>query len=1085
MDINTQEDDQELQEIEQKVDDYFGGADSGELENNNSTSYDDMLEDDQVASGLVSPNKSPNKSPSNSTDDLLNTDVLAAASKFKEGQSVNSMKKNRRNFRMNVGPQLFESQESQPQQEISTPTITVGGQQPFLSPTPKTATSSGGTPPKSPGIALQFTSPSTSSKVPLYQTSPYKSSALFPNSGKVDDSSPQTIGKYQLLHHIGQGYFGNTYTGVPPDSSEYVSIKLIDKDRVNPLTLNILKNDFQVLKTLKSNNNNNNGIGKDGIVNYINLITDQTGIGVVQEFVDNGSLFDNYKRTGCFSEMLLCKYVVQILESLNFIHANGVIHRNLKANNVLLAKGGKCKISDFALGCSSMNPDPTLRYSLLAQPYWMAPEILSMKSFNSKVDSWGLGCLILECLTGQPPYFDITEPMQALVEIINFDKPVPMPSQSSSGVPLSRDLINFLSCCLKKNPMERMSSLDLIKHAWITTGQSQLAVNSEVGNRRSEQLISLDLLALSEKNEKEISEMTLISPIAVDLMKFQYQNYHSLEGFDQKPKEEQIKILKLMIDHNQTVGNNLKYQMQDSQQEQQKLYDLCQNMKAKIQEILDQNKTGARISAHSNMLLKRTNQMASDLVRKNENLHVNIKRLEDYFINKDECAKKLANVVYRHKISFESLLNPTLATNVHYQIGSKVWKKGQEKKGLATLKDNFLFFFKNEKSSVPSDVVYINDRKNLSTQIINQDSKKKAYILCIGTTIYENSLIEQTIMDDSNEQSSNDVTSQTNSNSNSNNSSNSGSDSGPSQGNTLSNSNSNPNISQSINSGISTGGTSSSSQVPAMPTFNSMSSIPTTTVWCLMAFDNLKSMENWLGLLETAVPWYDKKTNEITKIFEKKHQKQKSGDISDKKEGSGGSWKKESGGVIKFQGVFGLKIDDLMARESVGAELPYFLTKMLKFLEMHLNEEGLLRISGSSTEIQELKTSIHKGESVDYTSRDPHAVTGILKLFLRELPEPIISSESLRVYSNEIISNQRLSEKDKCKEVISILSQLPKPPCYLLKHIINFAKRVIEHQDQNKMGLANVTTCFAPSLRIAPGLFTFLIQHYDQCFLKN
>ncbi|KAN0032607.1 hypothetical protein ACTFIV_006514 [Dictyostelium citrinum] len=1098
----------------------------------------------------------------NNNDSDLTEDVINAVSKYKDGTSSKSVKKTRRKFAMNIATdEVF----NLPPME----------QQPPLSPNSASNTNFGATATFSPTSILsknnKITTQQTSSAVSPLKPSPLSfSSGILPPSSRIDESPP-TLGKYQLLHHLGQSYLGNTFSAVPPDSSEYVAIKLIDRERINLIHQNILSNEFQLLKSLKHS----------GIVNYIGMINDNTGFGIVQEFYENGSLSDIYNRSGAFQESLVAKYTLQILEALGYIHSQGIVHRNLKSNNVLLAKGGKVKISDFAIGIRSSAIEPSIRFSLNGYPFWTSPEVLSMKSFNHKVDSWSIGCLIMELIVGHPPFSHLG-PMEALIEIVNPSTTIlPNCLDENEQSLFSPELYQFLECCFKKEPSERASVHDLLRHPWLSmandssspsSNQAHPIAPSNVNSRTHGEFYSLDFLSQFEQNEKEISKILSSgdqldsTSNQIDLKKFQFKHYNKKQqqqdnnnnndnecgeqteevNLSTLSKDEQIEKLKAIIDHNETMANNLKYTMQEVLQEQTKYYEICESMKSKTLEILNQNKTGARISAHSNSLLKRTNQMANDLGRKYEILQSNIKRLEDYLITKDDCAKKLANVVYRNKISFDSLLNPTLAANLLYQIGSKTWKKGQEKRAFATLKDNFLFFFKNEKSSYPIDVIYLNDRRNISITSI-QDSKKKAYIICIGTTIHDQNNLDPLLNPSNNNNSSN------NNNESVNLSTSPGSlvnsNSNPSISNSLNN---NPNVTITANNNCNSSNNNSNSNSNGNNNINNNSngnniatppiSIPSgkeikegketkekekekdkekekekdkdrekdkdkdkennsnsgsnynssETIWCLLAFDNSKNMENWYGVLDSVVPWYDKRAYEISKpmipIENKKHQKQKSLDSTNKQSlgslGAGGdvSWKKESGG-IKFQGVVGVRLDDLMTRESPTAELPYFLSKMLKFLEKNVDEEGILRLSGSSTEILEMKQQLQRGESIDYTYKDPHAVTGLLKLFLRELPESILP-EHLRNQSTEILSNSRLGEKEKIKEIQTLLSNLSRPHYNVLKHMLFFAKLVVDRSEYNKMVIANVTTCFSPTLRIPPGLFNFLINTYDLSFPK-
>jgi serine/threonine protein kinase len=115
------------------------------------------------------------------------------------------------------------------------------------------------------------------------------------------------------------------------------------------------------------------------------------------------------------------------LEGLVYLHEQGVIHRDIKAANILTTKEGHVKLADFGVAKKSVpggeedNDDPA------GSPYWMAPEIIELNGATTKSDIWSVGCTIIELATGAPPYFDL-DPTPALFKIVQDDCP-PIPEQ--------------------------------------------------------------------------------------------------------------------------------------------------------------------------------------------------------------------------------------------------------------------------------------------------------------------------------------------------------------------------------------------------------------------------------------------------------------------------------------------------------------------------------------------------------------------------------------------------------------------------------------------------------------------------------
>ncbi|VDO78365.1 unnamed protein product [Soboliphyme baturini] len=150
----------------------------------------------------------------------------------------------------------------------------------------------------------------------------------------------------------------------------------------------------------------------------------------------------------------------EVCQALCFLHKMHVIHRDLKAGNILLTDDGDVKLADF--GVSAKNNDSLQkRDSFIGTPYWMAPEVMFCETFkdkpyDQKADIWSLGITLIELAEMEPPYHEIG-PMRVLIKIQKSDPPkLAVPKKWSFA------FHDFLQKCLVKNPSDRSAAVDLL-----------------------------------------------------------------------------------------------------------------------------------------------------------------------------------------------------------------------------------------------------------------------------------------------------------------------------------------------------------------------------------------------------------------------------------------------------------------------------------------------------------------------------------------------------------------------------------------------------------------------------------------------
>ncbi|KAI1312274.1 hypothetical protein EDD11_002993 [Mortierella claussenii] len=290
-------------------------------------------------------------------------------------------------------------------------------------------------------------------------------------SGKVMDQSQQgiyqnpqsgTIKTFQYLKGglIGRGSFGRVYHAFNLDTCEMIAIKEVDLpqtlserncDRLKT-SVEALFSEMEVLKDLDHEN----------IVQYLGFAQNEETANIFLEYVSGGSIESCLKRSGPFPEAVIRFFTRQILLGLEYIHSKKIVHRDIKAANVLVDEQGVCKISDF--GISKRNAQSQGGYdenvgSLQGSIFWMAPEMVTSKAYGAKVDIWSFGCLVLEMFTGQQPWKGYA-PQQALFTIGSSSAHPPIPES------ISEEGQRFLARCFTTDANQRPTAAELLQDAF-------------------------------------------------------------------------------------------------------------------------------------------------------------------------------------------------------------------------------------------------------------------------------------------------------------------------------------------------------------------------------------------------------------------------------------------------------------------------------------------------------------------------------------------------------------------------------------------------------------------------------------------
>lgn len=263
----------------------------------------------------------------------------------------------------------------------------------------------------------------------------------------------------EVCEEVGRGGFGVVYRGIVKATGIEVAIKQIDleNDQVDIFEVN---KEIQILSECQLAQ----------ITRYIGCFVKGYKLWVIIEYVNGGSLFELLKPGPIHDEKTIAIVAHEILLALDYLHALGKIHRDLKSQNILLSQKGEVKLTDFGVS-TQLYSNFSRRNTTVGTPYWMAPEVImnNMGGHGYKADVWSLGCCMYELATGKPPLQEHYAPMKALRKIStcktseDFLEFIQMKSHSE----WSDTFKDFLSKCFILDTKNRPSAVKLLKHKFV------------------------------------------------------------------------------------------------------------------------------------------------------------------------------------------------------------------------------------------------------------------------------------------------------------------------------------------------------------------------------------------------------------------------------------------------------------------------------------------------------------------------------------------------------------------------------------------------------------------------------------------
>jgi len=286
------------------------------------------------------------------------------------------------------------------------------------------------------------------------------------------DEPPQ----YDFHELIGKGAYGRVFKGKSRKTGNMVAIKIIDIDTVDYQEMTT-KNLSETLKEIDILQQLRDSKARP----YVNIIEEAKAVHnelwIISEYASGGSVATLMKPMATLKDPgpgLPEKFIIPIARELalglKYIHEAGVLHRDMKSNNVLILEDGRVQLCDFGVS-GTLEPQKSKRTTIVGTPFWMAPELqrewikdADPHSFaepreilyGSEVDIWAYGCTVYEMACGFPPHH-----RSAPFDLPNAGVPV------LEGDRYSEELKDFVSFVLQPNPQDRPTPDEILEHVYL------------------------------------------------------------------------------------------------------------------------------------------------------------------------------------------------------------------------------------------------------------------------------------------------------------------------------------------------------------------------------------------------------------------------------------------------------------------------------------------------------------------------------------------------------------------------------------------------------------------------------------------
>ncbi|MFO1372221.1 MAG: serine/threonine-protein kinase [Candidatus Competibacteraceae bacterium] len=257
-----------------------------------------------------------------------------------------------------------------------------------------------------------------------------------------------TVGEYRLVDFLGAGGMGEVYRAIHPKLGRVVAVKILTHAGADSSFVERFLNEARIQADLHHPN----------IATLYDFIEANGRPCIIMEYVAGQSLDALIRANGVFPLSEAIFIFRAVLEAIGYIHNRGIIHRDIKPNNIKITTQGEVKLLDFGIAKAAYSPHLTMTGNVIGTMQYLSPEQIKGKTADVRADIWALGVLFYEMVTGISP-FDATT-LGEICEKISKAGYRP-PSACNPAIP--QEIESIIARCLRKNPTDRYPSVQSLR----------------------------------------------------------------------------------------------------------------------------------------------------------------------------------------------------------------------------------------------------------------------------------------------------------------------------------------------------------------------------------------------------------------------------------------------------------------------------------------------------------------------------------------------------------------------------------------------------------------------------------------------